>query len=288
MRSSLRCSAFALCIGIVSAACASTSLNPPKAPAGPLEAAEAALAAHDCVTARTEARRTMMQTKVARALIVLGACDELEGNVQDALALYEDALSVDPRAIDASKRLATLLVDSGALDAALRVARRALELSPGNPDLWVVVATAWERKGDEERASEAFARAAEAFRLALGAHAKDGKFRLRYARVLIATGDLDEARKQIAEAIDLAHGDDDLLAETALAFSATGDPERCVDALDDALADTKTSDVAHRAVLLADRATCKYAAKDLKGARADADASLAIEPTIDLHLHPPR
>lgn len=276
--------AVALAIACGSAACARTTATTTKAPGGPLETAEAALAIHDCGAARLEARKAMAHAKVARALVVLGACDELEGNVQDAVVLYQDALAVDPRSIDASKRLAGILLDVGEIEQAIAVAHRALERAPGDGDLWLIVAIAWERKGDDARATAAFARAAETFRIAAKRHLDDAPFRMRHARVLIAIGDVDAARVELEAVVDLARDHVELVAEAALAFSSIGEPKRCVSALDEALESFSTSDAAHRALLLSDRATCRYAAKDLGGARADADASLALEPSVELHL----
>src|SRR5262249_38802727 len=200
--------------------------------------AEAALRAHDCATAKVEARLAMAKTKLARALVVMGACDEGAGDVLEAVARYEEALSIEPACIDASTRLATLLIDLGRPEEAIDVARRALVHAPFDPDLWVVVAVGWERKGDEARSHDAFVRAVAAFRAGLKEHEGDARYRVRFARACIAVGEIDEAKAQLDEAIDLAEdqGDGaDVLAEAALAYASAGDPGRCVDALDDAL-----------------------------------------------------
>jgi tetratricopeptide (TPR) repeat protein len=283
----------ALSLASVGCGAASHATSSPKTPSGPLERAEAALLAHDCATAKVEARRAMTNAKIARALIVLGACAEIAGDVDEAVTRYEEALSVDPAAHDASTRLASLLIDLGRPEEAIDVARRALVHAPFDPDLWVVIAIAWERKGDEDRSHDAFVRAVAAFRTGLEAHEGDARYRLRFARACIAVGDIDEAKAQLDEVIDLAGDDADMLAEAALAYASTGDPRRCVDALDDALDHTRfdgtTKESARRrAVLLADRAACKYATKDLDGARDDADASLALDPNVTLHLEAAR
>jgi tetratricopeptide (TPR) repeat protein len=282
--------ALALSLGC---AASSHATSTPKPPSGPLERAEAALLAHDCATAKVEARTAMAKTKIARALIVLGACDEIAGDVHEAVTRYEEALSIDPSSIDASTRLATLLIDLGRPEEAIDVARRALVHAPFDPDLWVVIAIGWERKGDEERSRDAFMRAVAAFRAGLKEHAGDAHFLVRYARACIAVDMLDEARGRLDEALACAHDDVDVLAEAALAFSATGDPKRCVEALDEALVpgllDASAKDAPRRrALLLADRAACKYATKDLDGARLDADASLALDPNVALHLEAAR
>src|SRR5262249_30211811 len=145
--------------------------------------------------------------------------------------------------------------------------------------------------------------AVAAFRAGLKEHEGDARYRVRFARACIAVGEIDEAKAQLDEAIDLAEdqGDGaDVLAEAALAYASAGDPGRCVDALDDAL-DHAPLDAPQgstpggaaslrrrRALLLADRASCKYAKKDLDGARDDADASLALDPNVTLHLEAAR
>jgi tetratricopeptide (TPR) repeat protein len=297
----------AVSLGSLGCGAASHATSSPKTPSGPLERAEAALQAHDCATARVEARRAMANAKIARALIVLGACAEIAGDVDEAVTRYEEALSVDPAARDASTRLASLLIDLGRPEEAIDVARRALVHAPFDPDLWVVIAIGWERKGDEDRSHDAFVRAVAAFRAGLKEHEGDARYRLRFARACIAVGDIDEAKAQLDEVIDLAGDDTDVLAEAALAYSAAGNPGRCIDALDDAIdhaidpaidhaidpaidhANGKTREWARRrAVLLADRAACKYATKDLDGARDDADASLALDPNVTLHLEAAR
>lgn len=269
-------------------ACARTPPSTSKAPEGAIERAERALAEHDCATARLEAKRSMANVKIARALTVLGACDEMEGDAQDAVALYEDALSVDAHDVDASKRLASLLIDLGSVDRALAVAHRALAIAPGDGDLWLSFGAAWERMGDEPRASDAFGHAVEAFRRVAKLHEDDARFRLRFARALIARGDVEAARAELGAVVALAEGDADLLAEAALAFTAAGEPKRCISALDDALEESSSIDARRRALLLADRARCKFAAHDLAGARADANASLALDPTLELHLEAAR
>lgn len=261
------------------AACTSA----PSAPHGaqtPIDEGNAAVAARDCRTARVKAREAMKEHVEPDALFLLGECDEIEGQPNDAIEEYRHALDIDPRKLDISLRLATLYLDLGRNEEALQTAKAASALSPERPEPYAMMAEAYERLGDQAKADRAFASAAAAFHNAVAAHPDDAKLRNRYAHALAMEGKDMMAKSEYLDALGLAGDDAEVLEEAAMGLGTLGENQGCIDGLGRALAHAGPL----RARVLAERARCKHAAKDVAGACADADDSLAIAPDALLHM----
>ena len=266
-------------------ACGTSEIQTRKGPRTPLEEGAAAVVAHDCKTARIKAREAQVQHVEPEALFIVGQCDELEGQPDDAIRAYEHALAIDPRRADISLRLGQLLLDLGRNEDALRVVKAAAALTQDRPELHLLMAEAYERLGEHDKAEGAFALAAASFHKAVAAHPDDATLRNRYAHALAVQHKDDLAKSEYLDAIGLADGDLSVLEDAADGLALLADPEGCIRALDQALARPKTSVEAR---LLATRARCKHTAKDVAGACIDAEASLALVPDALLHLETAR
>lgn len=223
----------------------------------------------------------------AEAYYILGACDEAEAKIDAAITHYQDALVIDPGLASASVHLATLLLDGGRYEDAARVARAGL-LRLDVPELHLALATALERVGEHDQAGKVFAAAADSFARAVAKRPDDALLRSRFGRALLVTGDDDGARREFTRAMETAADrpdNVDVFEEAGIGFSTMGDPKACVRALDRALSVSSAGALSRkRAQLFRERAECRYRAKDLSGARADARASLDLEPNLQLHL----
>ena len=273
-------------------ACASSRPPPAHSASTPIDEAKQALSMHDCVTARTKARLAEREVLQPEALLVLGACDEVEGHADDAIAEYHDALFVDPKLTEASLRLSTLLLDLGRNDEAAKAARAGLGFAPDRPELHMLLAEALERMGDSEGSARAYAHAAAAWHQAVAAHPDDAMLRVKYARALSVTHEDDRAKSEYLDALSLSSPQSregvDVILDAASGLSLLGDAQGCVAALDKLLSSSPPSLETRRADALAERAECRYRTHDLDGARADANASLAITPNVPLHLEAAR
>lgn len=94
------------------------------------------------------------------------AAAQQSGRRQEAVALYEKALAVNPKLLEAYIRLASIHVAHGANQEADAVMRRALAALPDNAEALYFSGIIASQSGDYARACEAFARAAELARAA--------------------------------------------------------------------------------------------------------------------------
>ncbi|MHC4859260.1 MAG: tetratricopeptide repeat protein, partial [Planctomycetota bacterium] len=118
---------------------------------------------------------------MAKAMIA----DEV-GEDDAAIALYEDALALEPKLAVVHNNLAVIHSDRGADKVALRHARRALELSPREVEFHDTLAMVHTKAGRLDKAREARERTVE---LA----PKEPVWRLRLVRTLIDAGDKEKA-----------------------------------------------------------------------------------------------
>jgi tetratricopeptide (TPR) repeat protein len=277
-----------LTLALVACGGATRTAEAPK-PNDGLSQGRAAFLAHDCTKARLEAKTALRKNPApAEAYFILGACDEIDSNSEEAITHYVDALTADPALVEASVHLSNIYLEHGRPEDAAKVAHLALQKSRDVPELHLVLAYALEREGEHAQAAKSFAAAADAFDRAVQKHPDDPRLHSRFGHALLVKGDDDGARREFARAMKLANEKSDQLEvfeEAAAGLSLLGDAKGCVAALDRALDVTSEAALSKkRAQIFRERAECRYRAKDLGGARSDANASLAIEPNLPLHL----
>ena len=231
-----------------------------------IAAAEDALKAKDCVTARAKATAVLDKTpKMPDALFILGVCDEADGKPEDAVAHYKGALEGDPTSTGAAVNLSALLIDLQRYDDAIEVCKASLAKSKATVELHINLAYALKGKGDHAMAAKSFANA-------IALKPDDASLRIDRAGELTAAGDKDGAAKELKNALAKAGNDADLLAEIGVGLAKVDDAPGCVAAFDKAIA-AKSSPV-----FLTERGICKHKAKDLAGARKDLDDAIATDP----------
>lgn len=126
------------------------------------------------------------------------------GQPDEARALVEKVLSEDAAQVSALKFKASWLIDEDKTGDAIVLLREALGQAPRDPQLMTLMAQAHERNGDRELMGEMLALATE-----ISGNAPDET--LRYARFLIAEGDLVIAERVLAQALRQAPEHSELL-----------------------------------------------------------------------------
>jgi len=286
-----RIPAWAGAVSLVLAACGGTGRSV-ESPIGhdDLSVGRAAFAAHDCKKASEEAKSVVRAGSAARAEahFILGVCAEIDANGEDAIAHFDEALKIDPALVSASVHLSKIYLDNGRTEDAAKVALLALQKSRDVPELHLSLAYALEREGEHEKAAKSFAAAADAYDRAVKKNPDDARLHSGFGHALLVKGDDAAARREFALAMKIANDKPDQLEvfeESASGLALLGDAKGCVEALDRALMVTSEGTLSKkRAQIFRERAECRYRAKDLSGARSDANASLAIEQNLALHL----
>lgn len=129
----------------------------------------------------------------AAALLVLGFCDEIEGDLASAQQHYRQALARDPTAAIALNNLAMVLLRTGGDPAeAHTLAARAVELQPGNPSFLHTLALslrANRRNGD----------AIETIRKATQIDPAGIEWQLTLGELLVENGQLDKAAAPLVQ-----------------------------------------------------------------------------------------
>ncbi len=144
-----------------------------------------------------------------------------------ALAIFETAIHINPRNVNAIANLANAWHEKGELDRAIAAFGEAIRLSPGDGTLYKDRALVWSDKGDFDKA---IADASEAIRLRpnspLAYTARGVIWRMK--------GDLDRALQDQNHAVEIAG---DAAAYIAVYFFARGDTYRYLGEFDRAITD---------------------------------------------------
>lgn len=128
-------------------------------------------------------------------LVWLAILQEQGGNGADAIGSYEQALAADPANWLAANNLAALLSDTDP-ERAVTLASLAVDESDGVPDTRDTLAWAHHRAGDAEAALGVFGELTTEF-------PQNARFAYRHGRVLLAAGQTEAGRAEIARALDL-------------------------------------------------------------------------------------
>ena len=145
----------------------------------------------DTAGAIEAARRAGDAQQLGRALAASGRADE-------AAAAYEEALKLNPKAVDVLAALGELRLKSGKAGAEALL-RRALELRPDDAALHAALGQAQQRQRSFSAAEAAYRRAIELDRLQLAGH-------VRLSDLLRETGRLDEAEATARNALEIDDG----------------------------------------------------------------------------------
>lgn len=164
---------------------------------------DALLAGADYVEGDTVSAMSDLETLIGRAQpdvnvdrikMQLSVMRRETGDTVGARSLIDEVLVHDPSQLQALKEKAGWLIDDGEIDDAILVLRSALNDAPEDPQLFSLLATAYERDGKDSLVSDMLARATEA-----SLNAPDES--LRYAARLNQKGEPRLAEKVIEQAL---------------------------------------------------------------------------------------
>lgn len=256
--------------------CATTSAAEVRAPSE-IPSDDECAAAHRAVDVDGAAR--------IRSIRTVAACDEAQGLTHAAIDRWSQAFDADPSDVAVAVHLVELLLAQGRAHEAATIAARALDRHPDDPQLQMAHAAALERDGDVAAAEHAYDQAARLYAIRLEREPENVRLRLEYGQALARMKRQASAAHEFRLVIALEAAEAEVLAKAARGMGALGDDQACIEAVDRALAVSIRGDPRRgRAALLRSRAECRRDAGDDAGARADADASLAIVPDAELSL----
>jgi Tfp pilus assembly protein PilF len=242
--------------------------SPAAAPASnaDVEKGMAALEKQDFEGAKTileNARKN--DPKDAQAAFYLGVALEGLGDKAGAVKEYKAAAELDPKLPDPAVNASQLLLDGDDAAGALALVDAALKHNAKHPDLLLNRAVSLEALGKKDEALAAYGQAA-------AARPKDAMLHAAYGGLLSEAGKSKEA---VAELKLAAETDDPaLLASVASVLTKEGAFPECVQAIEKAMVAKKVP------ALLVRRGICKAGSKDEKGATADYEAALGMDPNF--------
>jgi Flp pilus assembly protein TadD len=265
-----------IALALAALGCASTRAGELRAPSE-IPSDDECAEAHRAVDAKGTARIASIRT--------VAACDEAQGLTHAAIDRWSQAFDADPSDAAVGVHLVGLLLAQGRAHEAATIAARALDRHPDDPRLLMAHGAALERDGDVAAAEHAYDQAVRLYAVRVEREPENAGLRLEYGQALAHMKRQASAAHEFRLVIALEAAEAEVLAKAARAMGALGDDQACIEAVDRALAVTIRGDPRRgRAALLRSRAECRRDAGDESGARADADASLAILPDADLSL----
>ncbi len=203
----------------------------------------------------------------AEAHYYLGLIGDQQGDKAKAEKEYGEALRVRPHLEAAAVNLGALYIDSGRLDDALRITKKALEKQKDSAQLHSNLAVALAQKGGSE------AESGKAFETAEKLAPKDAMVALTHGMWLGKWKQVDAAKARLKAARDLAGDDVGILASAGFELKNIGAFADCIGALDRAIAKKDAAE------LRTYRALCKLGEKDKPGALGDLQAAVKNEPS---------
>jgi Tfp pilus assembly protein PilF len=203
--------------------------------------------------------------KDPQAAYYLGVSLQSLGDAKGAEKEYKAALELDGKLTEASVNLSGLLLETNDAAGALTVVEAALMTAPKQPDLLLNRAVALEATGKKAEALTAYGAAVQA-------RSDDPMLRAAYGGLLSEAGKGKEAVVELKAA--MVTDDPALLVSIASIFTKENAFDECIQAAEKALAKKKVPAVLVR------RGICKDGKKDEKGAVADYEAALAMDPNF--------
>ncbi|MFO0665911.1 MAG: tetratricopeptide repeat protein [Polyangiaceae bacterium] len=243
----------------------------PHATGGPAKASPAqatitkgtkALEANDLPGAKTAFEAALKQDpESGEALYYLGVVAEKQNDKAGAERNYRAALGKRPDLVEAATNLGALLIDSGQIDDAIAVLRKAATLRKDQATLHANLALALAMKGGAE------AEAARSFDEAVKLAPKDAMVLLTYGQWLGKWKQNEQAVAKLKAARDAASGDLGVLASVGFELKNVGAFKDCIATLDQAIGQKDAAE------LRTYRALCKLGAEDKAGATTDLKAA---------------
>jgi Tfp pilus assembly protein PilF len=203
--------------------------------------------------------------KDPQAAYYLGVSLQGLGDAKGAEKEYKAALELDAKLTEASVNLSGLLLEANDAAGALSVVEAALKTAPKQPDLLLNRAVALEATGKKAEALTAYGAAVQA-------RPDDPMLRAAYGGLLSEAGKGKEAVVELKAA--MVADDPALLVSIASILTKENAFDECIQAAEKALAKKKVPAVLVR------RGICKDGKKDEKGAVADYEAALAMDPNF--------
>ena len=131
--------------------------------------------------------------KAVTAQIMLGVIAQIQARKPAAETRYEAALAANPRAAVAANNLAGLLAERGQLDRALELAKQAMAQLPERAEVADTLADVYMRQSQAALATPLWRHAIELD--------PQPVYRYRLARAYRALGRLDDARRELEQAV---------------------------------------------------------------------------------------
>jgi len=145
---------------------------------------------------------TLWRTTIARnpgcwmAYNNLGVVQFEKGNIDDAIAKYEQSLRLHPDYPEARYNLGGALLHEGKIDEAIRQCEEALKLQPNEPDAHIVLGNAFMAKQDVDRAIAQYVQA-------LHLRPDDSNAHYNLGTALKQKGDVERAAQEYEKALEL-------------------------------------------------------------------------------------
>lgn len=223
-----------------------------------------AIAAEDFASAKAILEPVVVKDNAdVQAVFYLGVAEAGLNEVEPAIAHFKKALELDPKFGDASLNLSALLLDLQRYDEAIEVADSALTHAPGDLGLIQNKALALSYSGK-------FAAAVPPLRALLEKKPAEEGMRFLLAEALFSSGDTAGAQSELSKLKGSQSAD--VLASTADLYARLKQWDDCVAALDTA------TEKQPAAELFITRGLCKHGKADDKGARADFEHALSVDP----------
>ncbi|MGA2678310.1 MAG: tetratricopeptide repeat protein [Sedimentisphaerales bacterium] len=132
----------------------------------------------------------------AAARNVLGVCYAGKGDYESAMREFETVLRIDANDATAIYNVARWKAINGETDEAIKGYKRVLAIVPGNTDAYISLAMIESNRGNFERAMDLY-------RDALKYHHENGDLHSQLGSLLLQTGRVDEAVKELETAVKL-------------------------------------------------------------------------------------
>jgi tetratricopeptide (TPR) repeat protein len=156
-----------------------------------------------------------------------------------AVALFREAIALDPKLWEAHYNLGVMLAESGDLAEAEPSLERAAQLAPGAEEIATALGQVRRRRGENRKA-------ADGLQLFVEQHPDAKEARALYVVTLRDSGQIDAAIAQARDALRRKAGDATALSELALSELAKGERDTAELLVKEAIASNKESAVAHR------------------------------------------
>ncbi len=203
-----------------------------------------------------------------RAQLDLGLALELANDYDGAEAAYRAAIAIDPDFAEALNNLGLLLRDQERGSEAVPVLRRAVELEPGMAEGWMNLALALEESGDDRGAEEAY-------RQAVQLTPNDPMVRANLGLLLLRNGEESAAALELRRGLQHARGNPAALQAIGNGLRRAGHPDgaaRAMEMLVDTMEDPTPA-------VLAELALAQRAGGDRAAAEQTLERALRREPT---------